>query len=129
MSASHRVLVIEDDLEIRESLMDILEDHGYEPVGAGNGLEALAMLRGPSPQPCLIFLDLMLPKMDGWAFRQEQLRSPEIASIPVIVISAFRDVARIAQELQANELLKKPFKLDELVSVMQKYCPQLAQAL
>jgi DNA-binding response OmpR family regulator len=121
----HRVLVVEDDLEIRESVMEILEDHGYEPIGAEDGLDALDKLREPGPQPCLIFLDLMLPKMDGRAFRQEQLRSPEFASIPVVVISAFRDVAHIAQEMNA-ELLKKPFKLAELVSAARRYCPVAA---
>lgn len=124
----HRVLVVEDDLEIRESLMEILEDHGYEPVGAENGLEALDKLRAAGPQPCLIVLDLMLPKMDGRAFRQEQLRTPQFASIPVVVISAFRDVAQTAQELNAAEFLKKPFKPAELVHVAQKYCPDRAQA-
>jgi CheY-like chemotaxis protein len=123
---AHRVLVVEDDLEIRESLIEILEDQGYEAVGAGNGLEALDRLRD-GPQPCLIFLDLMMPRMDGRAFRQEQLRSPELASIPVVVISAFRDVNHIAQELQAADLLKKPFKLQELVSVMRRHCPAGAQ--
>lgn len=118
-----RVLVVEDDQEIRESLMEILEDHGYEPMGAENGLEALDRLREPGPQPCLIVLDLMLPKMDGRAFRQEQLRRPELASIPVVVISAFQDVSQIAQELKASELLEKPFKLTELVSVVRRYCP------
>jgi CheY-like chemotaxis protein len=62
---AHRVLVVEDDLEIRESMMEILEEHGYEPVGAENGLEALDKLRSSGPLPCLILLDLMMPRMDG----------------------------------------------------------------
>lgn len=122
----HRVLVVEDDLEIRESLMEILEEHGYQPVGAVNGIEALTKLREPGPQPCLIFLDLMLPQMDGRAFRQEQLRNPELASIPVVVISAFRDVSQVVQEMKVAELLKKPFKLEELIHVVQRYCPAVA---
>jgi CheY-like chemotaxis protein len=124
----HRVLIVEDDEEIRVSLMDILEDHGYEAVGAENGLEALDKLRAPGQQPCLIFLDIMLPRMDGRAFRQEQLRSPELASIPVVVISAFRDVVQIAKEMKVSDLLKKPFKLEELVSVARRYCPSGAAA-
>jgi len=125
---AHRVLVVEDDVEIRESLIEILEDQGYEAVGAGNGFEALDRLRAPGPQPCLIFLDLMMPRMDGRAFRQEQLRSPELASIPVVVITAFRDVDPSALELQATDLLKKPFKLQELVSVTRRHCPMDAPA-
>ncbi len=124
---THRVMVVEDDLDIRESLMEILEDHGYEPIGAENGLEALDKLREPGPQPCLILLDLMLPKMDGRAFRQHQLQSPELAAIPVVVISAFWDVVQIAQEMKV-ELLKKPFKITEIISVAERYCPPTAQA-
>ena len=123
---AHRVLVVEDDLEIRESVMEILEEHGYEPVGAGDGLGALNKLREPGPPPCLIILDLMLPQMDGKTFRQEQLRSPELASIPVVVVSAFRDVTQIAQEIQAADLLKKPFKLMELINIAQRHCPLAA---
>lgn len=126
--STHRVLVVEDDLEIRESLMEILEDHGYEPIGAENGLDALNKLRTPGPQPCLILLDLMLPKMDGRAFRQEQLRTPQLADIPVVVVSAFRDVAQAAQELKAAEFLKKPFKPEALVQLARRYCSEGMQA-
>jgi CheY-like chemotaxis protein len=125
--STHRVLVVEDDVDIRESLMEVLEDHGYEPIGAENGLEALDKLREPGPPPCLILLDLMLPKMDGRAFRQKQLQSPEFADIPVVVISAFRDVGQIAQELKV-ELLKKPFKLTEVISIARRYCPATVPA-
>jgi CheY-like chemotaxis protein len=122
----HRVLVVEDDLEIRESLMEILEEHGYEPLGAENGLEALERLREAIPQPCLILLDLMLPQMDGKAFRKEQLRIPEFAEIPVVVISAFQDAHQLIADMQVNELLKKPFKLHELVDTARRYCvPEL----
>jgi CheY-like chemotaxis protein len=124
--STHRVLVVEDDLEIRESLMEILEDHGYEPVGAEDGFEALDRLQGPGPLPCLIFLDLMLPKMDGKAFRREQLQLPQFASIPVVLISAFQDLRRVAQELNAAEFLEKPFKLPEFLHIAQRYCPTRA---
>jgi DNA-binding response OmpR family regulator len=122
----HRVLVVEDDLEIRESVMEILEEHGYEPVGAQDGLEALDKLREPGPPPCLIILDLMLPQMDGKTFRQEQLRNPALASIPVVVISAFRDVSLFAQDMQVADMLKKPFNLMDLLNVAQRHCPLAA---
>jgi CheY-like chemotaxis protein len=126
--SSHRVLVVEDDVEIRESVMQILEDLGYAPVGAEDGLEALDKLRAPGPRPCLIFLDLMLPNMDGRTFRQEQLQIPEFADIPVVVVSAFWDVAQIAQEMKAAGLLKKPFKIAELATLARRYCPAGAEA-
>ena len=57
MTDAHQVLVIEDDFDIRESLMDFLEDHGYRPVGAAHGREALKKLGAPGLRPCLIILD------------------------------------------------------------------------
>ncbi len=122
MMATHRVLVVDDDVEIRESVMEILEEHGYEPVGAENGLEALDKLRSPGPTPCLILLDLMMPRMDGKAFRELQLQSPELASIPVVVISAFKDVAQTLQEMKVADLLSKPFKLQDLLGLAKRYC-------
>ncbi|WP_224247444.1 response regulator [Hyalangium gracile] len=124
--SSHRVLVVEDDLEIRESVMEILEEHGYEPVGAENGLEALDRLREPGPPPCLIMLDLMLPRMDGKEFRQEQLRHPELAHIPVVVVSAFRDATQLVQGMHVAEVLRKPFKPEQLIDVARRYCPPVA---
>lgn len=125
---AHRVLVVEDDLEIRESVMEILEEHGYEPVGAGNGLEALDKLRSSERPPCLILLDLMMPRMDGKTFRQQQLQHPELASIPVVVISAFKDVSQTLQEMKVADLLKKPFKLQELIGLARRYCQASAES-
>src|SRR5262245_59582395 len=78
------VLIIEDDPDIREALAEILEDEGYATVLAGNGREALDHL-AKSEMPALILLDLMMPIMDGWQFRDEQRRSPSYAAIPVVV--------------------------------------------
>jgi FixJ family two-component response regulator len=64
----------------------------------------------------------MMPLMDGRSFRQAQLQSPELASIPVVVISAFRDVAQTLQEMKVVDLLKKPFRLQELVGLARRYC-------
>jgi CheY-like chemotaxis protein len=121
--STHRVLVVEDDLEIRESLMEILEENGYEPVGAANGHEGLDKLSKSHQPPCLILLDLMMPVMDGRAFRQEQLRRPEFASIPVVVLSAYRNVAEETKDMSVAAFLKKPMKLDDVLGVVRKHCP------
>jgi CheY-like chemotaxis protein len=121
--STHRVLVVEDDLEIRESLMEILEENGYQPVGASNGYEGLAKLRTFEEPPCLILLDLMMPVMDGRMFRQEQLRRPEFASIPVVVLSAYRNVAEETKDMSVAAFLKKPMKLDDVLGVVRKHCP------
>lgn len=119
---AHRVLVVEDDREIRETLVEILGEHGYPAIGAADGLEGLAALRGSGDRPCLILLDLMMPRMDGRAFRAAQLAEPAFASIPVVVLSAYRDVAADAREMKVSEHLRKPVRLAELLRVMRTHC-------
>ena len=98
------MLVVDDDDDIRESLMDFLEEHGFEPLGARDGLDAFDKLGTADPQPCLIILDLMMPKMDGRTFRHKQLERASLAEIPVVVISAYRDVEQNARDLQRRQL-------------------------
>src|SRR5713226_6627597 len=82
-----RLLVVEDDWELRSSLSDLLRRDGYDVADAANGSEALDYLKS-SPAPDLILLDLMMPVKDGWQFRIEQKKDPTIASIPVLAMSA-----------------------------------------
>jgi CheY-like chemotaxis protein len=122
MTGAHRVLIVEDDETIRESLVEFLEDSGYDAVGVVHGGEALEKLQGPEPPPCLIVLDLMMPVMDGVSFRRRQLEDPRLAAIPVVVVSAYQEVARKAHELSAAAHLPKPLKLTELLKVIQQHC-------
>jgi len=119
---NHTVLVVDDDEDIRESLMDFLEDNGYQPVGARSGHEALEKLRASDLRPCIIILDLMMPVMDGRAFREEQLRNPALAAIPVIIISALRDSAETAENLKVPSHLPKPLNLPALLKVVREHC-------
>src|SRR6185437_1012184 len=81
-----RILVVEDDSELREVLADVLEARGFRAVTATNGREGLRQIRAYEPD--VVVLDLCMPLMDGWQFRLEQERDPSIASIPVIAMSA-----------------------------------------
>lgn len=121
MSRPHRVLVIEDDEEIRESLIDVLSDSGYEARGAIHGRDALQQLSNGPVRPCLILLDLMMPVMDGRGFRKEQMRNPALSDIPVVVISAYQ-AAAASQELGAAGHLAKPLGLDDLLEVVRRHC-------
>jgi two-component system chemotaxis response regulator CheY len=123
MIGHHTVLVVEDDPEIRESVVDLLQDQGYRVLAAPNGREALRKLGECEKPPCLILLDLMMPVMDGVDFRNAQLQMPEIAGIPVVVVSAYRDVRESARSLQVLDYLEKPFDLDALMGVARRYCP------
>jgi CheY-like chemotaxis protein len=121
MMPQRRVLVVEDDDTIRESLVDFLGDNGYPAVGAVHGRDALNKLR-TEPPPCLIVLDLMMPVMDGQTFRERQLQDPVLSEIPTVVMSAHRDVEHLAEEISAAGYLKKPLKLDELLRLVQRHC-------
>jgi CheY-like chemotaxis protein len=121
----HHVLVVDDDELIRESLLEYLQEHGYEAIGASDGREALDMLTSSAVEPCVIILDLMMPLMDGRAFREEQLRRQGLADIPVIIISAYNDASHIAQELSANSYVPKPLDLPRLLATVSEHCPQV----
>jgi CheY-like chemotaxis protein len=114
------VMVVEDDFAIRETLRELLEEEGYGVVEASNGVEALARLRGDKA-PRLILLDLMMPVMDGWQFRDVLEHDPKLASIPVIVISADHGLEEKVGEMRVEGYLAKPFELDRLLATIERY--------
>ena len=115
-----RVLVVEDEDTIGLVVADALADEGYEIRRARNGREALEILR--SWLPHLILLDLMMPVMDGWAFRTEQRRLDGPAGqVPVIVLSAAREARTRAHELGAVAALSKPFELDQVIAAVERW--------
>jgi CheY-like chemotaxis protein len=116
-----RILLVEDDLSIRESIAELLEEEGYTVICAANGAEALERLEVESA-PSLIVLDLMMPVMDGWQFRASQQSSPEHASIPVVVISADGNARDKAQRLSAAGHLRKPISYEDLIAVVRRHC-------
>jgi CheY-like chemotaxis protein len=117
MAPGARILVVEDDPDLRTSLADALTDLGYDVRVAGNGAEALAALeRGERPD--VILLDLMMPVMDGWTFRTLQRRDPGLADIPTIVVSASYPADADLGELHLAGRLDKPFGLDRLADTL-----------
>ena len=119
-SPSKTILIVDDDPDIRETLAELLQDEGYTVILASHGGEALEALR-MNPKPALILLDLMMPIMDGWQFRTEQKRDPQIAAIPVVIISATgRDDAVFG--LGPAQFLKKPINLDQLLAAVEEHC-------
>lgn len=114
-----RVLVVEDDNDLRESICAVLQDAGYSSRSAENGEVALEQAR--AERPCVILLDLMMPIMNGWEFRSEQLRDPKLSSIPVIIMSADGRAGEKARTLHAD-YLRKPITLDALLHLVDDYC-------
>jgi two-component system chemotaxis response regulator CheY len=105
-----RILIVEDADDISETMKELLETEGYEVACVANGLEALRHLESTKALPNLILLDLMMPQMDGYAFREEQTKHPNLASIPVLVMTAATDPQAKVKKLGAQGMLKKPFK-------------------
>jgi CheY-like chemotaxis protein len=122
-------MVVDDDVDIRSAVIDVLEDNGFAAFGAVNGKDALDKLRSAPEQekPCLIVLDLMMPVMDGATFRAEQLKSPDIAAIPVVVVTAYREIADQAR-MKIDSFLRKPLNIDDLITAVRRHCDPGAAA-
>ena len=116
------ILLVEDDVDIRLDLADILRAEGYDVSTAANGQEALDFLGANSEQVGLILLDLMMPVMNGWDFRARQLEEPALTAIPVVLLSGAGDVARHALALKTAGYLIKPLRLDSLLGIVSRLC-------
>jgi CheY-like chemotaxis protein len=119
--SSRTLLLVEDDPSVRESLSDLLQMEGYQVVEARHGGEALEALRA-GLHPCVILLDLMMPIMNGWEFRAAQSGDPEIAAIPVIVLSATRNLREALPPVRPAAFLSKPVEYDTLLATLREYC-------
>ena len=106
------VLVVEDDDDLRKAICQVLNDEGIATTSAANGAEALALLEH-GERPSLILLDLMMPVMNGWAFRAKQEGDPRFASIPVIVMTAAARLDDAA--IVGVDLVRKPVRLEDLI--------------
>jgi two-component system, chemotaxis family, chemotaxis protein CheY len=111
------VLVVEDDDEIRDFVALLLEGEGYAVRTARNGAEALDVVRDNAPR--LILLDMRMPVMDGWGFARAYRTQPG-PHAPILVMTAARDAAQRAHEIQADAYLAKPFDLDDLMSLVDR---------
>lgn len=124
MTAKERIgkniLVIEDDGATRDALALFLRGEGYTVAVVKNGQEGLDHLRH-TPPPDLILLDLLMPTMDGYTFREEQQRDPALACIPVVVLSAAGVVAAQGDLLGDVGYLQKPVDADLLLSAIHRF--------
>ena len=117
-----KVLVIEDDVYIRESVKELLEEEGFQVMCAANGKEALDSLNVESELPELILLDLMMPVMDGYDFCKIQESDPRLSSLPVVLISADGQIEKKRARIGSREVLKKPLSIDTILSTVERFC-------
>ncbi len=117
-AAERRILVIDDDDEIRDSLRMTLSDEGYEVVAAPHGAAALDLVRTSQPQA--ILLDMWMPVMDGWDFSRAYRELPG-PHAPIIAVTAARDAAKRAAQIDADGYLAKPFDLSEMLALVDRH--------
>jgi CheY-like chemotaxis protein len=115
-----RILIVDDDVDLRHTLCELLSDEGYRVQGAENGAEALALLRSGAPLPHLLLLDLMMPVMDGWQLRAALRSDPRLAHLPVVVLTASRNLGR-SPALEVNALAYKPLQLERLLDLVAQH--------
>lgn len=123
IGARPTILLVDDDMDIREALSETLEDFGYSVTTAAHGADALRRLRSMSSPPSCILLDLMMPVMDGYEFLDERRKDPALVSIPVAVITAGQgiDRDRLGQD---TPIVPKPIKLPQLMNTLRDLQPR-----
>ncbi len=117
---SGSVLLVEDDDDLRLTVAEILRDRGVEVAEASNGIEALSWMHD-HPLPDAIVLDLMMPKMNGLQFRQEQLSDPALAAVPVVFITASTVGQSVLDATGASSVLRKPVTADQLLEAVRPF--------
>ena len=120
MAAGRTILVVDDDIDIRDAMCLVLQHSGYRTVAAANGAEALRAL-GDGDSIGLILLDMMMPVMDGWGFRNAQVEGPAFARIPVVVLTGDGRASAKAEAIGAVGYLRKPLDLDDLLAVVARH--------
>jgi two-component system, chemotaxis family, chemotaxis protein CheY len=117
VAGGNSVLIVEDDEDIRGLLVESLETNGFDVSEAGDGLEAWEILDAGF-HPDVVVLDLMMPRMNGWAFLEKLRADPELAQVPVLITSAFSDL----RSVDASAYLAKPFRMDEFDETVARLC-------
>lgn len=128
MPEPRRLLLIDDDEDLRDSMTDALQGAGFEVASAANGQEALERL-STGELPDVILLDLLMPVMNGWQFCEERKRNPKLAGIPIIAMSA-----AVSKDpwspyyLEVDDFVAKPVELDDLVGKLASFTDKASEA-
>lgn len=121
MPSNHRILLVDDDPDIREALRDTLDDEGYSTIEARDGREALDYLRS-HPAPPLILLDWNMAPMNGPQFMAEVAADPDLSKIPVILLTADARAPEKSKSARFAGYLMKPVDLNALFAFLARYC-------
>jgi CheY-like chemotaxis protein len=118
-----QVLIVEDDADVRESLAEVLDARGYHTLTAGDGREALSLIRAAGVKPSVVLLDLMMPVMDGYEFLEIQAEDPWLAQVPVVLVTAQRPARKLAYS-SVRRVVEKPLDLRALLAVVRDVCDE-----
>lgn len=115
------ILIIEDETSISQMMKDILSIEGYTVQTAEDGLEGLKKLQemNTESEPCVVLLDLMMPRANGWWFLDNQRNDPALSKIPVVICSAYEESAK---SVRPSGYVPKPVQLDNLLSAVKQFC-------
>jgi len=120
------VVIVEDDAPTRDMVATLVAAQGFQAIVAEDGLEALHVLRAvrhrAAKSPCLVLLDLAMPRLGGQEFRRAQLADAVVAAVPVVVMSGADDAEHRAAALGAVATLTKPVDPDALLRLVRRYC-------
>lgn len=114
-SCAGTVVIVDDDLDIRETMRDFLEDHGFRVAIAAHGGEALELLK--KVQPCFILLDLAMPIMDGWEFLRHCEQDPTAVRVPVYISTSSPEKAPTG-----FPVIAKPVDLTKILEAARLHC-------
>jgi CheY-like chemotaxis protein len=117
---ARKVLVVEDDIDVRETLAELLEGEGYEVATVEDGRAALEWL-SHGELPCIMLLDLMMPIMNGWEVLEHVRQDVTLSDLRIAVITA----AARQKPAGADELLSKPVNIERLLDVVQRHCGEI----
>ena len=113
------VLIVEDDDDVREFMQLLVSTAGYETMTARDGQDALVKMR--QRRPCLVLLDLQMPRMDGWEFRAQQMQDLSLSDIPVVCVTAFFDPAQVTRQLGLR-CISKPADFPSIINAVETTC-------
>jgi CheY-like chemotaxis protein len=131
-----RIVVIDDDDDIRHALREILTQGGYDVACAASGREALDMLNSARAKPGLILLDLAMPEVSGWDVLQSLERDPSFASVPIALMSSHPSVRKLFERVTkdgnaegARLLLPKPLNVLRLLDLVERVCAKASECV
>jgi CheY-like chemotaxis protein len=113
------VLIVEDDDDVREFMQLLVSSSGYDTMTARDGQEALIKMR--ERRPCLVLLDLQMPRMDGWEFRERQMQDLALRQVPVVCVTAFFDPEQVTRKLGLR-CIAKPADFPAIINAVESVC-------